>query len=254
MTSLARPYRPQTQRRLPVALALLFGALSGVVAHSPATAAASAASATVALAGFRIDRTEVSVARFAEFLKASARQSSAEREGGGFEWGAGWERRPGWSFRAPSGAPARSNDPAAHVSWFEARDFCAWAGGRLPNRQEWASAAYTEQRDSPPAPFVKGRTYPYPTGETTAGANLRGDADGHVRHAPTGSMPVGVNGLHEMAGNLWEWLADEQGEDRLTAGGSWWYGDAQTRADGMQFKPARFYAVYVGFRCVYPPG
>jgi formylglycine-generating enzyme required for sulfatase activity len=55
-----------------------------------------------------------------------------------------------------------------------------------------------------------------------------------------------------MAGNLWEWLADARGDERLTAGGSWWYGAAQTRADGMQYKPARFFAVYVGFRCVHP--
>jgi formylglycine-generating enzyme required for sulfatase activity len=70
--------------------------------------------------------------------------------------------------------------------------------------------------------------------------------------APAAATAAGVNGLHEMAGNLWEWLADARGDDRLTAGGSWWYGAAQTRADGMQWKPARFLAVYVGFRCAYP--
>ena len=66
-----------------------------------------------ALNGFRIDRTEVSVERFAAFLKATGRVSQAEREGAGVEWGAGWEKRPGWSFRAPSGVPARPDDPAA---------------------------------------------------------------------------------------------------------------------------------------------
>lgn len=251
MTRLPHDWQRQALRGL-VLTGLLVG-LSPVGAATSSSRLPSLAD-TVAVGGFRIDRTEVSVARFAEFLKSSGRQSVAEREGGGFEWGAGWERRPGWTFRAPSGVPARPDDPAAHVSWFEARDYCAWAGGRLPDRREWALAAYTEQRESPPPPFVRGRTYPYPTGETAAGANLSGDADGHARHAPTGAMPPGVNGLHEMAGNLWEWLADAQGEDRLTAGGSWWYGAAQTRAEGMQFKPARFYAVYVGFRCVYPPG
>ena len=238
-----------SRRRADFMLALLLGSgVPTVFAEAPARALAAAA---VPIAGFRIDRTEVSVARFDAFLRATGRTSAAEREGGGFEWGAGWERRVGWSFRAPSGEPARADDPAAHVSWFEARDFCAWAGGRLPTRDEWAQAAYTESRASPVAPFVRGRTYPYPSGESTAGANLSGVADGYARHAPTGVTPAGVNGLHDMAGNLWEWLADARGDERLTAGGSWWYGSAQTQREGMQYKPAAFYAVYVGFRCVY---
>ena len=235
-------------------VATLVAAIPVAPAVAQSTGAERGAAAAVPIGeAFRIDRTEVSVARFEAFLKAGGRTSVAEREGGGFEWGAGWERRPGWTYRAPSGAPARPDDPVAHVSWQEAADFCAWAGGRLPTRDEWALAAYTERRASPPAPFVAGRTYPYPTGETAAGANLQGAADGFERHAPNGATAAGVNGLHEMAGNVWEWLADARGDERLTAGGSWWYGAAQTRADGMQWKPARFYAVYVGFRCVYPP-
>lgn len=238
------------------ALAFLAGAGAvgprSVQAQGNSAQAVAPVQASVALDGFRIDRTEVTVARFDAFLKATGRTSTAEREGGGFEWGAGWERRPGWTYKAPSGKPARADDPVAHVSWFEARDFCVWAGGALPSREQWALAAYTEQRSQPPAPFQRGKTYPYPTGDTPAGANLSGAADGYERHAPAGAMPAGVNGLHEMAGNVWEWLADAQGEDRLTAGGSWWYGASQTQASGMQFKPARFFAVYVGFRCVYP--
>jgi sulfatase modifying factor 1 len=232
--------------------AACMGAFATPAGSQVGSPAAGLATDTVALEGFRIDRTEVTVARFDAFLKATGRLSAAEREGGGFEWGAGWERRPGWTFRAPSGRPARSDDPVAHVSWFEAQDFCAWSGGKLPTRAQWAAAAYTEQRAQPPAPFERGRTYPYPTGSSPAGANLSGSEDGYERHAPAGALPAGVNGLHEMAGNVWEWLADAQGDDRLTAGGSWWYGPSQTQQSGMQYKPARFYAVYVGFRCVYP--
>jgi sulfatase modifying factor 1 len=241
-----RPRRTTPRASLFAALLLCAAALA------PAARAAPPADA-VDLGGFLIDRTEVTVARFDAFLKATGATTAAEREGGGFEWGAGWERRPGWTFRAPSGRAARPDDPAAHVSAFEAAAFCAWAGGRLPTRDEWVGAAYTERRATPPAPFVTGRTYPYPTGDAPAGANLAGAADGFERHAPAGATAAGVNGLHEMAGNLWEWLADARGDERLTAGGSWWYGPAQTRADGMQYKPARFFAVYVGFRCAYPP-
>lgn len=233
---------------------LAIAALAATPLAVPAFAADPGAADAVAIGtAFRIERTEVTVARFDAFLKATGRTSTAEREGGGYEWGAGWERRPGWTFRAPSGVPARPDDPAAHVSWFEAEAFCRWAGGRLPTRDEWAEAAYVERRATPPAPFVAGRRYPYPTGETPEGANLSGPGDRFERHAPAGATAAGVNGLHEMAGNVWEWLADARGDDRLTAGGSWWYGAAQTQESGMQWKPARFFAVYVGFRCVHPP-
>ena len=250
--AVASPSPPAARRLDPgTAIAAMLAFAAGSAHPQPAADRGATAAVPIGEA-FRIDRFEVSVARFDAFLKSTGRRSTAEREGGGFEWGAGWERRPGWTFRAPSGTPARPDDPAAQVSWQEASDFCAWAGGRLPTRDDWALAAYTERRDAPPAPFATGRTYPYPTGETPIGANLQGAADGFERHAPNGATSAGVNGLHEMAGNLWEWLADARGDDRLTAGGSWWYGASQTRVDGMQWKPARFFAVYVGLRCVYP--
>lgn len=205
----------------------------------------------VALNGFAIDRHEVTIFQFTEFARATGLTTAAEREGGGHEWGQGWERRAGWSFRRPFGAAADSIQwPAVHVSWNEARAYCAWAGGRLPTRAEWTSAAYTEQGGGAQAGFTRGRTYPYPTGDTASGANTNG-TDRWPRLAAAGTTRPGVNGLYDMGANAWEWLADRRGDDALTAGGSWWYGEDQMRAESMQWKPATFYAVYVGLRCVY---
>lgn len=198
-----------------------------------------------------IDRTEVTIARFAEFVAATGRVTQAEREGGGFEYLGGWQRRPGWTWRQPEGQPPASPLlPAVHVNHAEAQDFCRWAGGRLPTAAEWTLAAYTEQRDTPPAPWVRGQRYPYPTGLNPDGANTA-DSDPWPRAAPAGATRMGVNGLWDMGGNVWEWAADAQGTERRTLGGSWWYGPSQMRADVQAWKAANFYAVYIGFRCVY---
>ena len=201
---------------------------------------------------FLIDATEVTIGQFAAHAARRKLVTAAEREGGGFEFGAGWERRPGWSYRAPYGRPGAADEPAVHLSWPEAKAYCEDAGGALPTRAQWAAAAYTERRGNPPAPLQGGRTYPYPTGETAAGANTSAAGDPWQRHAPAGKTAVGVNGLYDMGANVWEWLLDAQGDERLTAGGSWWYDASKMRQEGMQYKPAAFYAVYVGFRCVYP--
>lgn len=200
----------------------------------------------VTVGQFALDRTEVTVGRFRTFIEQRGTPTTAERDGGGFEYTAGWTRRPGWSFRAPQGAPAGDAEPATHVTWAEARDFCAAAGGRLPTAAEWRSAAYTEQRQAPTDGFVNGRTYPYPVGDAPEGMNTN-----RRSHVAVGTTARGINGLHEMGANVWEWLADRRGNDALTAGGSWWYGAAQARAEGFQWKPASFFALYVGFRCAY---
>ena len=46
-------------------------------------------------------------------------------------------------------------------------------------------------------------------------------------------------------------VLDIKGNNSLTAGGSWWYGSSKTKASGAQYKPSNFYAIYVGFRCVF---
>lgn len=198
------------------------------------------------MGAFSIDPTEVTVAEFAAYAARRDVMTAAETEGGGFEWGAGWERRSGWTFRTPYGADASAQEPAVHVSWAEARDYCSDRNGRLPTLAEWKAAAYTERRPAPTDGFTTGTTYEYPVGNKAAGMN-----NNRKRHMPVGSTRQGVNGLYDMGGNVWEWLSDRRGEDALTAGGSWWYGPSKTRADGMQWKPATFYAVYIGFRCVY---
>jgi formylglycine-generating enzyme len=200
----------------------------------------------VAIDGFLIDRTEVTIGQFRDYAAAQALTTAAEREGGGFEFVSGWTRRAGWTYRSPFGRPGIDAEPAVHVSWNEAQDYCASVGGRLPTFAEWRQAAYTEMRDVPEDGFVTGRTYAYSVGDAPEGMN-----NSRRAHQPVGTTKRGVNGLYDMGANVWEWVADRQGDQALTAGGSWWYGPEQSRADGAQWKSADFYAVYVGFRCAH---
>ncbi|MFK4489842.1 formylglycine-generating enzyme family protein [Bradyrhizobium sp. USDA 336] len=202
------------------------------------------------LGKFAIDRTEVTIGQFRNFAADKALKTAAEQEGGGHEFAGSWVRRRGWTWATPFGEPGRDDEPAVHVSWNEARDYCLAAGGRLPTLEEWERAAYTETRANPTDDFVSGRTYPYPVGDRPDGMNTS-DRDRWPRHAAVGTTKRGVNGLYDMGGNVWEWLADRRGDEALTAGGSWWYGADKTKASAVQWKSADFHAVYIGFRCVY---
>lgn len=200
----------------------------------------------VGIGAFAIDRTEVTIGQFRAFARATNLTTAAERDGGGFEFAGGWIRRSGWSYELPQGQPGADDEPVTHVSWHEASRYCAHVGGRLPSLAEWRVAAYTEGRDQPTDGFIRGRTYTYPVGDQTDGMN-----NSRRAHVAVGTTKRGVNGLHDMGANVWEWVADRRGDEALTAGGSWWYGPAQSRAEGAQWKAADFYAVYVGFRCAY---
>lgn len=232
----------------------------------PAVAQSTDATDMQTISGFSIDRSEVSIGQFRKYVEATKAVTRAERESGGSVYENGWTQKPGWTWRAPFGKPGGEREPAVHITYAEAEAYCRWAGKRLPTDREWLEAAYTERRPRPAAPFVTGRTYPYPQGDTPMGANCLGDCGNAARpvahdaalargrgHVETGTSPAGVNGLFDMGGNAWEWVDAGERDEKRTRGGSWWYGAAQMRADHLAGKPPETAVVYIGFRCVKAP-
>jgi formylglycine-generating enzyme required for sulfatase activity len=215
-----------------------------------------------AIGGLLWDRHEVSVEQFRGYARATGFVSRAEREGGGFVYEAGWTQKPGWTWQSPFGRPAVPQEPAVHLTFDEAQQACQAWGKRLPTDAEWVAAAYTEQRTAPPAPFEKGRTYRWPNGVSARASHCLSGCGNYSGLAPAGVLdrglgpvavgqtPPGVNGLHDMGGNVWEWVNTGQGQERVTRGASWWYGPERQLVEDVATKPRDTRVAYIGFRCV----
>jgi sulfatase modifying factor 1 len=180
----------------------------------------------VELDGFEIDAYEVTNARFGRFVEAGGYSSPALWSPAGWTWKnrlhvtqpAHWAN-PAWN--GPS-------QPVVGVSWYEADAFCRYVGKRLPTEAEWEKAARGDDERA------------FPWGQDWDPRHANGPPGGSVT-VPVGSYPTGVSpfGIHDLAGNVWEWVADwygaayyasspatnptgpSSGSERVFRGGSW---------------------------------
>ena len=246
---------------------LLGFGLASLLLTSPQQLLAKADSSipTVRVGSLQWDQHEMTIGEVKRFASQTGFVSQAEKNGGGTVYELGFVQKPGWTWKAPYGVKAQDREPAVHLNATEAEQICRFFGKRLPTDEEWVSAAFVEQRTNPPAPFVSGKRYRFPNGDSAKGSHcLDGECGNYQGLAPKGSLlrgtghvlagstEAGVNGLFDMGANVWEWTSTAVGSERVTRGASWWYGADQQRESNRASKPPGVSVVYIGFRCVKP--
>ncbi|HEV2992583.1 MAG TPA: bifunctional serine/threonine-protein kinase/formylglycine-generating enzyme family protein [Candidatus Angelobacter sp.] len=133
------------------------------------------------LPAFYIDETEVTNSAYRKFCDQA---------------GHPYPEKPPWDAQYFD----KPQYPVVNVSWDDAVAYAQWAGKRLPTELEWEKAARG----------TDGRLWPWGNSFDSARANLEGEQDGYLYAAPVGSFPSGKSpyGALDMAGNVWEWVAD----------------------------------------------
>lgn len=241
----------------------------------------------VTVGPFGMDRTEVTNARFAEFVEQTGYVTDAERvpdlslypnvapelvvsgsavfvspaQSGTRQW---WHLVEGANWRHPEGPGSdiehRMDHPVVHISFRDALAFADWAGGDLPSEAEWEFAARsgltratyewgeTPPRDGPARANTWQGFFPMQNSET----------DGHKGTAPVGCYEANAFGLYDMTGNVWEWTSsqyDPRDENSgVIKGGSFLCAEnfcRRYRPAARQPQERDFSSSHIGFRLVY---
>ena len=159
-----------------------------------------------------------------------------------------------WGVDARRSGPEFPNHPVMGVSWQDAADYAEWRGMRLPTEAEWEFVARGG---------LEGLNYPTTDTLGPADANYAASLRGPVE---VGSYPPNGLGVHDMSGNVFEWVADwydgdhyahsptenprgpESGKHRVIRGGSWHSGPFCLRTYYRNGLPPQWVDFGVGFR------
>jgi sulfatase modifying factor 1 len=195
----------------------------------------------VFLDSFYLDTFEVTNGRFAKFVAAI-------------------QSEPPWGFADQETPVVHAEQPVRWVNWLEATGYCLWAGKRLPTEAEWEKAARG----------TDGRIYPWGNEPPTPTQAVFGLKEGGAETvSPIGNRDKGKSpyGVHDLAGNLYEWVADwydeavyttqptinprgpGEGAAKVQRGGSYINGPYRLRSSFRTKGDPTEHDPNVGFRC-----
>ncbi len=195
--------------------------------------------------GFWMNQTEVTNAAYRRFLRANAAwqkgQIPASHADGNYL--VDWQ-----GAEYPEGS---ASHPVVRVSWYAARAYCEWTGGRLPTEAEWEYGA----RAGTTAVFWWGDAFDPAKANIAGSLAAAGDAR---RRNPWG--------LVDVLGNVWEWTSSlekpypykvEDGREdaraegrRIARGGGYSSGPRFVRAANRMAEARERSSDLIGFRCV----
>lgn len=191
----------------------------------------------VYLGDYSIGKYEVTVAQFTRYCRETGRA-------------------------APDQMGHGDADPVVNVTWPDAAAYCEWAGMRLPTEAEWEKAA----RGGSATTYWWGDVATHDMANYTG----KGGRDAWDDVSPVGRFPANRYGLHDTAGNVWEWCLDLYGADyyagspfrnpggpgegpsRVLRGGSWDNPADHLRPAHRGFDEPDYSGSLVGFRCARP--
>jgi formylglycine-generating enzyme required for sulfatase activity len=197
----------------------------------------------VSIAGFYLDKYEVTNARYDKFMEDTGHMRPEY-----------WEQLD---------LTVQGEFPVVGVAWRDAQAYCEWAEKRLPTEAEWEYAARGGDR----------RRYPWGNAEPAANLANYGkrwspkfykDRLEPVKSFEEGKSPYGI---HNMAGNVSEWVADwyeekyyqgspkqnppgpQTGKMKVVRGGSWNFSPQYLRAASRLKFPPISRTADIGVRC-----